>query len=257
MQYKFAKEQLDYSDFASGRVFYSLPGHPAFPVRLASEIFQRCLAHRQAIYGMIEPATLYDPCCGTAYHLSVLAYLHGEHIREVIGSDIDRNAVELAKRNLGLLSLEGLETRIHEISEMSEQYGKESHRGALQSAFMLKEKLSALTEKQPRTSKVFQANAMDRQEILNHIQPKCVDLVFTDVPYGRHSNWRDSRLNALANPLVSMLDALYEVVSPSSMIAISSDKQQKVRHEKFQRVEQILVGKRRVVILKPSREQNV
>ena len=47
MQYKFAKEQPDYSDLASGRVFYSLPGHPAFPVRLASEVFQRCLAHRE------------------------------------------------------------------------------------------------------------------------------------------------------------------------------------------------------------------
>src|SRR5436190_19725723 len=30
MQYKYAKEQLNYSDFASGKVFYSLPGHPLF-----------------------------------------------------------------------------------------------------------------------------------------------------------------------------------------------------------------------------------
>src|SRR5512142_1863099 len=114
MQYKYAKEQLDYSDFASGRVFYSLPGHPAFPVRLASEIFQRCLASREAIYKDSHPCTLYDPCCGTAYHLSVLAYLHGECIREVIASDIDEKAVALAKRNLGLLSMEGLEGRIDE-----------------------------------------------------------------------------------------------------------------------------------------------
>src|SRR5512146_2476527 len=103
MQYKYAKEQQDYSDFSSGRVFYSLPGHPAFPVRLGSEIFQRCIAYRKAIHGNSAPCTLYDPCCGAAYHLSVLAYLHGESIREVIVSDIDKKAVELARRNLRLL----------------------------------------------------------------------------------------------------------------------------------------------------------
>src|SRR5687767_4526533 len=115
MQYKYAKEQLDYSDFSSGRVFYSLPGHPAFPVRLASEIFQRCLAYRERFYQVSSPCTLYDPCCGVAYHLSILAYLHREHIREIIASDIDEKAVALAERNLGLLHRDGLEERIREL----------------------------------------------------------------------------------------------------------------------------------------------
>lgn len=104
MQYKYEKEQLDYSDLASGRVFYSIPGHPAFPVRLASEIFQRCMASREEIYGDSSPCILYDPFCGAAYHLSVLAYLHGERIRQIVASDIDEKAVALAKRNLGLLN---------------------------------------------------------------------------------------------------------------------------------------------------------
>src|SRR4026209_1860119 len=100
MQYKYAKDQLDYSDFTSGRVFYSLPGYPAFPVRLASEIFQRCIAIRKTTYNDLTPCTLYDPCCGAAYHLCILACLHGEHIREIICSDVDEKAVALAKRNL-------------------------------------------------------------------------------------------------------------------------------------------------------------
>ncbi len=124
MQYKYAKEQQDYSDFSSGRVFYSLPGHPAFPVRLASEIFQRCIAQRERIYQVSTPGTLYDPCCGAAYHLSVLAYLHPKHNREVIASDIDEKAVALAERNLGLLHPEGMEQRIRELSELLEEYGK-------------------------------------------------------------------------------------------------------------------------------------
>jgi tRNA G10 N-methylase Trm11 len=251
MQYKYAKEKQDYSDFSSGRVFYSLPGHPAFPVRLASEIFQRCITYRETNYGNSTPCTLYDPCCGAAYHLSVLAYLHWEYIREVVGSDIDEKAVALAERNLSLLNMEGLEKRIHEISEMFEQYEKESHQSALQSASVLKEKLSALTQRHPLTVRSFQASATDRHAMMRHIEPRSVDIVFTDVPYGHHSYWRDSDLNELSNPITSMLDALLEVLSPSSMVAIASDKQQKLHHERFQRLEQFQVGKRRVVILKP------
>ncbi len=46
MQYHYVYQAKDYSHFSSGRVFHSLPGHPAFPVRLASEIFQRCIAQQ-------------------------------------------------------------------------------------------------------------------------------------------------------------------------------------------------------------------
>jgi hypothetical protein len=252
MQYKYAKEQLDYSDFASGRVFYSLPGHPAFPVRLASEIFQRCIAQRETIYQVSEPCTLYDPCCGTAYHLSVLGYLHRERIRKVIASDVDVKAVALAKRNLGLLQAGGLDRRITELSDMLEEYGKESHREALQSASTLKERRSTFREKPALETQVFQASATDRDEISKHIQPDSVDIIFTDVPYGRHSEWREAGRGESSNPLTWMLDAMLEILSPSSIVAVASNKAQKAAHERFQRVEHFQVGKRRVVILRPT-----
>jgi hypothetical protein len=202
MKYKYAEERQDYSDFSSGRVLYSLPGHPAFPVRLASEIFQRCLAHRATIYGITAPSTLYDPCCGAAYHLSVLAYLHREHIREIVASDIDDKAVAVARRNLGLLHSEGLDKRIHELSAMLRQFGKESHREALQSASSLKERLSALRENRLLGTNVFQASATDRKAISAHIRWESVDIVFTDVPYGRHSQWQDPDLKAPSKPAI-------------------------------------------------------
>ena len=249
MQYKYEKTVVDYSDLASGRVFYSSPGFPAFPVRLASEIFQRCLASRAEIYKDATPCTLYDPCCGAAYHLSVVGYLHGKHIREIIGSDIDEKAVVLAKRNLGLLSVAGLDQRIGEITKMLEQYHKESHRDALTSAQILRNKIAA--EDHALATKAFQANATDSHTILNNLKAKSVDIVFTDVPYGQHSQWKDSEYTKLSNPLWSMLNALMSVLSSSSIVAIASDKQQKVGHEHYQRVEQFQIGKRRVVILKP------
>src|SRR5215210_5047561 len=103
MPYRFARERVDYSDFASGRVLYSLPGRTAFPVRLADEIFQRCLALRppEARDG---PLTLYDPCCGGATLLTTLGFLHGPKLAALIGSDADPDAVALAERNLALLT---------------------------------------------------------------------------------------------------------------------------------------------------------
>lgn len=247
MQYKYVKEAEDYSDLSSGRVLYSLPGHPAFPVRLASEIFQRCLAHREAIYKTFAPCRLYDPCCGAAYHLSVLGILHRESIREIIASDIDEKAVALAERNLNLLHAEGLDRRVRELSEMYKEYGKESHREALQSAFVLREKLSRLA--QPLATNVFLSSASDKQTISKHIGAKSVDIVFTDIPYGLHSQWREAEREE--NPLRSMLEALLAVLSDSSIVAIASDKRQKAVHERFQRLEQFQIGKRRVAILRP------
>ncbi len=122
MQYKYATERANYADLASGHVFYSLPGHPALPVRLASEIYQRCLALRGQ---GISPCTIYDPCCGAAYHLSVIAYLHWESIYRVICSDIDEKAVRLAERNLGLLTPGGIKRRSREISAMVHLYDKD------------------------------------------------------------------------------------------------------------------------------------
>ena len=251
MPYQYEIEPQDYSDFASGRVFYSVPGHPAFPVRLASEIFQHCMAHRAGIYHDSSPCTLYDPCCGTAYHLSVLAYLHGNQIREIIASDIDEKAVALAKRNLGLVTVAGLDQRIDEIAKLYEQYHKDSHEEALASAQMLKNRIAALSQDHPLTTRVFQANAMDKEAIVKNIGTRSVDLIFTDVPYGQHSQWHITEPSQSVNPIESMLDTLLGVLSWSSVVAIVSDKRQKGSHPSYQRVEQFQIGKRRVAILRP------
>ena len=94
-------------------------------------------------------ALLYDPCCGAAYHLSVLACLHWNSFCQVIGSDIDQKAVNVAQKNLGLLSTEGLDKRISEISEMFRLYGKELHKEALDSARRLRDRIGTLAEEYP------------------------------------------------------------------------------------------------------------
>lgn len=251
MPYKFALDRTDFSDLASGRVFYSQPGQPAFPIRLASEVFQRCLALRPVNQSSTR-CVLYDPCCGAAYQLSVLAYLHWEVIGTVIGSDINAEAVRLAGKNLGLLSAEGLQTRISEISELFQRYGKDSHQLALDSASVLQNRIAALSKTHPLTTKVFQANATDGHTLAKNLEGPVVDIVIADVPYGQHSHWHALATDReTAQPLWLMLNALLGVLTPNSVVAIVSDKGQKVAHADYQRLEHFPMGKRRVVILKP------
>src|SRR5579859_4870974 len=104
MPYRFAQERQDYHDFAAGGVFQGLAGHPAFPIRLTSEIFQRCLELR-ARDGQVGPCQVYDPCCGGGYLLATLAFLHWPEIKAIVGSDVDSKALEVAERNFNLLNL--------------------------------------------------------------------------------------------------------------------------------------------------------
>lgn len=248
--YQYALERGDLSDLASGRVFHSLPGHPAFPVRLASEVFQRCLAARRA-GGSPGPCVLYDPCCGAGYHLSVLATLHWDEIGEVIGSDIDEHAVRVAGQNLGLLSPAGMERRIAEIESMLASYGKDSHREALGSARALRDRIAALAARRLLRARAFQASALDGAALRQGLGGSAVDIVFTDIPYGSHSHWREPVTGQPpAHPLESMLGALAGVLAPGGVVAVACDKRQRAAHPQFQRIEAFQVGKRRITLLK-------
>lgn len=246
MQYKYESADRDYSDYSSGRVLYSLSGHPAFPVRLASEIFQRCLAQREKNYSISTPCHLYDPCCGAAYHLSVLGFLHGHQIKKISASDVDEKAVALASRNLGLLSAAGMDERIAELDRLLALYQKDSHRQALFSAHRLQSKPLADLKAQ-----AFQANALDRDALTRQIPPGTVDIVFSDVPYGQHSHWQEAGRGPTQSPLWLLLDALCGILSAASVVALVSDKQQKPAHAGYQRLEHFQLGKRSIVLLKP------
>jgi hypothetical protein len=251
MPYRFVKERSDYSDYSSGRVFYGQPGQPAFPVRLASEIFQRCVAFREA-QGATGPCVLYDPCCGGTYHLSTLGYLHWDTIRAIIGSDVDAEILSLAGRNLSLLTEAGLDRRIAEISHMLEQYKKASHAAALQSAQKLRQRLLERLETHQIAVNWFVADVTNGQAISAGLAGTPVDLVITDVPYGRRSAWQitDSAQRTLS-PVGQMLEALLPVLSSRSVVVIAADKQQALEHQSYRRLDRFQVGKRRVGLLQP------
>jgi hypothetical protein len=53
------------------------------------------------------------------------------------------------------------------------------------------------------------------------------------------------------DPAHAMLEALFSFLSPKSILVVASDKQQKIAHEKYRRLEKLQIGKRQVVFLEP------
>ena len=130
MVYKFS-ENANFEDLSCGRVICPKIGFSNYPVRLAGEIFMRCLA---VMGNPGKKVSVYDPCCGGGYLLTVLGFLYGDKIESLYGSDISPSAVELAEKNLGLLTTEGLLRRKNQLETMYNTYGKDSHEQAMKSA---------------------------------------------------------------------------------------------------------------------------
>jgi len=248
MEYRYAPRR-NYEDFASGRVFYAYPGQPAFPVRLASEIFQRSYAHWNALGGD-RPCVIYDPTCGGAYWLVALAYLHWDKIEKIIASDINPDSVEQAERNLSLLTLVGLDRRIAELQRMLNDFGKISHAEAAQSASQFRDQLVVNQASHRIQVKAFQADSLDPDTIKGGVGDQPIDILLADVPYGQHSEWSGSRLEKCYTPTGEMLQALIPVLSPGAVLAVVTSKREKIQPPGYQRLDRFQVGKRRIEIIR-------
>lgn len=240
MSYRFETENKNYEDYASGRVLYNQHGTTAFPVRLAGEIFLRC-ADLLTRAGRNGPYAVYDPCCGGAYMLTAIGFMHGERISRIVASDIDGKAVELAGRNLALLSPEGMDTRIRQITQMVEDYHKQSHREALQSALRLKERTARIHLQSRPIS--FTADITHEAVLSEYIQ-EGMDMVISDLPYGEIVQWSEQQDQD--NAVERMLAHLAPVLNAQGVIALVSRERLRLENPFFRRVEQFKLGKRHI-----------
>jgi hypothetical protein len=240
-KYRFATIRENYEDYSSGRVFYGAPGATGFPIRLVSEIFQRCVA-RLREKGVPPRYTLYDPCCGGGYSAAVTGYLHGGQISKIYASDISSEAIELARRNLSLLQPEGLNQRIREIRSLIKEFNKQSHLDALESSLHLKRQLESL--ERPIRIECFQFDILGNRDVSQEIEK--VHLVMTDVPYGRVTNWHGLTDNA--DPTQRLLTNIRAVLTPSSVVAITTTQKRAAHYAGFHRLEEMKIGKRRILI---------
>lgn len=239
MNYKYCSDE-NFEDFASGRVIINKHGCSNFPVRLAQEIYCRCLNYLDNA----NDICIYDPCCGGGYLLTILGFLNSDSLKSIICSDVDEEVLKTARQNLKLLSISGLEERLKHLQSLYTQFKKNSHMEAITSA----EKLINMLRKYeiyPDTA-VFQADVTNI-ESLKYKNFKA-DIVFTDVPYGSLVSWRGNTDNAINN----LLDSMIPVLKPTSVVAICSDKQQKITSAKYIRLEKQQIGKRKFEIVKLS-----
>ncbi|WP_329109987.1 rRNA methyltransferase [Micromonospora sp. NBC_01699] len=213
MTYQFVTEQHDYSDLASGAVLRSAPGHPAFPVRLASEVFLR------AWHALEEarPLTVWDPCCGSGYLLTVLGLLHRDKIAGLIASDIADDPLRIARANLALLSTRGLRRRTAELDELARRFGRPSYVNAAGAARRLQELLSR-SGGQDLPHVVGQTDVFDQRQVAALLavspQPR---LVLTDVPYGEQTAWQGA---GQAEGVPNLLRSLASALPADTMIAM-------------------------------------
>lgn len=166
----------------SGGVLHSAPGFPAFPIRLASEMFQRALTLAPR-----RPVQVWDPCCGSGHLLTVLALLHPGDISAVLGTDLDPAAVKLARKNLGLLSEQSMDARAVELRERAERLHKPAYLASAAAAARLAHWLAERGD--PLSYSVARADVFDPEELRRALGERRPDIVVTDVPYGEQTSW--------------------------------------------------------------------
>ena len=237
MPYRFATDARSYADLGSGRVLRSRPGQPAFPVRLAREMFEQALALRPA---GAAPPILYDPCCGAGHLLASVGLLYADRLTAVIGSDVDAGALALARENLRLLEAGGIEARAAELQAMYRDHGNLAHREALESASAL-----AAARAMPLPVRTFQANALDSLAIREGLGVEAPGIVLVDAPYGRMSAWIGAPGGG-GDAASALLDALGPVLSPGAVVSVATSKDVKFASDHFRRRRQLKLGKRRV-----------
>lgn len=195
-----------YEDVASGQVLYSAPGFPAFPARLGIELFKRGY-HAAALD---RRASLWDPMCGAGGLAATLGLLCADWLETILATDISSDAIALARRNLDLVSAENLSARAEQLA----------HRGVDPARIASARHLIArLGDNRPGTRTAL-ADATDRQS-LRDLDPGAVDIVLTDLPYGRQTHWETGS----QKPFLAMVEALQHVLPRHAvMIFAASDR---------------------------------
>ncbi len=236
MAYRYATERADHTDLASGNVLHSAPGHPGFPVRLASELFQRSLAHLDT-----EQAGLWDPCCGSGHLVTVLALLHRDRVAHVHACDVDHDAVQIAARNLELLSAHGMAQRERELRGRAVEFDRAAFADRADATLRLAERLRELGGDVPRSVCEHDAFAPSPPQ-------RPVDVVLTDVPYGDLAHWSGAR--PAGGEVPALMRAHAAVLPRWAVLAVTARTRRIDLPEGTRPLERVRVGNRAAALVR-------
>lgn len=164
-----------FDDAGGGRVVHSARGFPGYPPRLAVELFSRA----REMVGRSRVG-MWDPLCGAGGIVTSIGLLRPTEVRRLLATDVNPDAVQLASRNLSLVSRSGLLARRQELTE----------RMADPEQRIDPERLRALDRLLTRDGRgddiavaALRANATDATD-LGRLDLDGVDIAFADLPYG-------------------------------------------------------------------------
>jgi len=234
------KENLE--RFAAGMVIRSFPGLTAFPVLPASELFSaaaKLLTNR----GVSPPFTVFDPCCGGGYIMTVLGLRHSREIQQIICSDINPDALKLAQSNLALLTGAGMAARVAQLTEQVSNFGKDSHRSALRYAAELGGVIKAAGREVQ--SKCFNFDLLGAEPFPPEVLQ--ANIIFADIPYGIKSEWHGDA--GTENPIEWALSRLRGMMQPATVLILATAKKSVFKLEGFTRSKKVKFGARMVQLL--------
>jgi len=230
--YRYATERTDHSALASGQVLRSAPGFPGFPVRLASELLQRALAHTTD-QGQ-TPVRLWDPCGGSGYLATVLGLLHRDRLCHVRVSDVDEEAVALAARNLELLTADGLAEREEELRRSARDFGRVEYVERAEAARELAAGLASQGGDLPHETCTADVFALT--------DPVEADVVVTDVPYGEMTTWGGQAPDT--GHVGAMLSSLGGILPRHAVVVVTAKTRRVSLPEGVRALERVKVGTR-------------
>lgn len=238
MQYKYLKEKENYESYAAWRVLYSAFWAAPFPVRLIDEIFQRTCD----LLGKKDNLRMLDPCIGSWYMMTVLGFLHYRQITSIDWSDTNESMIEFAKKNLHLLTKDGIEKRISELKNTANKSEKQSHIEAMRDGEILKQRIVDWWDHTIKTEcKIW---SIDKIESL--FQGNAYDIIIFDSPYGNLTSWEwDISID-------KMYISLSNLLTTWGVLVIVSDKSIKFNVLEWYQKKILNHGKRRITFIKKN-----
>lgn len=228
MAYKYILESNSLEYMSPWLAVHQLPWNPNFPIKITYDLFNRCLKYISKSKGLV----VYDPCCWSWYLLLSLWVFFPDKVWWLYWSDINNKSLEIAAKNLSLLSRQWQSSRKLEI----EQWNKKNKVDSIHAL----EKIQTQLWKNSTKYEIFFRDILS-WKTSRQVSP---DLILADVPYNNMTSWE------WTNPINILLSVLEENLKTWTIIAIIHNLPKKVIHDKYNKLEAYKIWKRKIVILK-------
>jgi 23S rRNA (guanine2535-N1)-methyltransferase len=174
-------------------------------------------------------------------------------VQVVYRFDTDRgNYAALSRRNLRLLTGEGLGERAAELTDLADRFDKPSYEAKAAAAARLARQLTRTGGDVPSVAGV--ADAFDSGQLVPVLGGRTPQMVITDVPYGEQTDWAGPAVGA---GVPGMARAVASVVPAETVIIVAVRGRRVPLGDVVPPVQRFKVGTRSVAIVRAGQLRTV